>query len=121
LPMHSGAGGLEAARIQHLLQARSLFYFAAKAHSDQALRLCRVSDISRSASAERPVESAAPRRLERTCDVTKLCSNETYLARPTSLDFLPGRGVYEGAGSITSASAGRLGLTKDTLWLVQKK
>ena len=87
----------------------------------QALRLCQASDISRSASAERPVESAAPRRFARTCDVTKVCSDEIYLARRTSLDFLPERGVYEDAGSITSSSVGRLGLTEDTLWLVQKK
>jgi hypothetical protein len=66
---------------------------------------------------QRPVESAAPRRFAPICDVTKLCSNETYLARRTSMDFLPERGVYEN----TSTSVGRLGSTEDTLWLVQKK
>jgi hypothetical protein len=112
LPMHPGAFDCFFKRC---------VCFTPQAHSGQALRLCQASDISCSASVERPVESAAPRRFERTCDVTKLCSNEIYLARGTSLDFLPERGVYEGAGSITSTLAGRLGLTEDTLWLVQKK
>lgn len=90
---------------------------ATQAHARQALRLRQASDISRSASMQRPVESAAPRRFAPICDVTKLCSNETYPARRTSMDFLPERGVYEN----TSTSVGRLGSTEDTLWLVQKK
>jgi hypothetical protein len=90
---------------------------ATQAHARQALRLRQASGISRSASMQRPVESAAPRRFAPICDVTKLCSNETYLARRTSMDFLPERGVYEN----TSTSVGRLGSTEDTLWLVQKK
>jgi hypothetical protein len=65
-------------------------------------------DISCNASLQRPVERAAPRRFERSCDVTKLCSEEIYLARRASLDFLPEPGVYEGAGSITSTLAGGL-------------
>ena len=94
---------------------------ATQAHAGQALRLCQASDISRSARVARPAERAASRHFAQICEVTKLCSNENQLARRTSLDFLPERGVYENAGRFTSTSAGRLGLTEDTLWLVQKK